>query len=189
LPHDDRASLRFRLGRCLRNPRRSGRGHSQKIEQIRGGHRVVWRLDKHVFKETPSVQQPCVGLEHHGPGRPPTLHQLGGCYSRPSVSHGGGQWFESTSAHHSTPMNTRIFRQRPGAGLSRENRHETLAGHEGAFSGRLPHRRTRRRHLSRSPTLRHGCRRGWHPSSYTDEVCRRPMVNPSAWTTSAAHRN
>jgi len=52
LPHDDRASRRFRLGRCLRDPPRISTPKLGEIEQISTAQRGVRRFDKNVFDET-----------------------------------------------------------------------------------------------------------------------------------------
>ena len=59
-----------------------------------------------------------------------------------SPSHGGGQWFESTSAHHSTATNTRVSEYRPAGGLRGLRRWGPLGDQTSAVPGALPFRRS-----------------------------------------------
>ena len=61
---------------------------------------------------------------------------------RAPPSHGGGQWFESTSAHHSKPMNTRVSDCRPAGGPSGHRRREPLGNQTRALSGGRSSRRS-----------------------------------------------
>ncbi len=61
---------------------------------------------------------------------------------RAPPSHGGGQWFESTSAHHSKPENTGSYADGPNGGPSGIGRGGPLGDQTGAILAGLPRRRS-----------------------------------------------